>query len=166
MNAPALARHGRGKFDLEPAAGPICGIVAGACYLTAQLLFAALLHGGAGWEPLQRIAAILLGPDAAPPPSEMQFTIAGMALLIHGGLSVVYGCMVAAAVRAAPAWRYALGALIGLVLYGVNYRLFAPLVFPWFEDAAGWTTVVDHVLFGVVAAAVAWSCMATSARAR
>jgi hypothetical protein len=159
MNAPALARYGRVRFDLEPAAGPICGLVAGACYLTAQLLFAAMLHGGVGWEPLQRIAAILLGPDAAPPPSEMHPTIAGIALIIHGGLSLVFGCIVAAAVRAAPAWRHALGALIGIAIYGVNYWLLAPLAFPWFQDAAGWTTIVDHVLFGVVAAAVASACI-------
>lgn len=146
---------------LDPFVGPICGLAAGGVYLAAQMMFAAAFHGGAGWEPLQRIAAILLGSDAAPP-GPVNFTIVGMALLIHGGLSIVYGCIVAAAVRSAPRLQYILGALIGVGIYGLNYQFIAPHVFPWFVEASGWTTWVDHLLFGVIAAGVASVCVLPS----
>lgn len=134
-------------------AGALAGLVAGAAYLAAQMGFAATLHGGGGWEPLQRISAMLLGPDAVPPPAEISLTIAGIALLIHMPLSAIYGRLVAPFVRgfslATAAWR---GALAGLFLYAVNFWLLAPLAFPWFEDSRNVLTAIDHALFGAVAA--------------
>ncbi|HET8745436.1 MAG TPA: hypothetical protein VFM98_07515, partial [Ramlibacter sp.] len=78
----------------EPVAGVIGGVVAGAAYLVAQISLTAATRAGGAAEPLQRIAAILMGPDAAPPPSEFNFTVFGMALIIHFALAMAFGRLV------------------------------------------------------------------------
>lgn len=137
----------------QPVAGVIAGLVAGAAYLFAQVSLTALATPGGAAEPLQRIAAILMGPDAAPPPAELNFTVLGMALIIHFGLAMVFGRLVCALVwqRAAPS-AVLLGALTGVALFVVNFLLLAPLAFPWFADSARAVTVLDHALFGAIAA--------------
>jgi hypothetical protein len=136
----------------DPIAGVLAGAVAGAAYLAAQMAFVATVHGGQGWEPLQRISAMLLGEDVLPPPGQVDLTIAGIGLLIHFGLAITFGRLVDQFVRARGvvqgAWR---GALVGLALYAVNYWLVAPWAFPWFEENRGLTTALDHLLFGGVA---------------
>ena len=141
-----------GRAAPDPFAGVLAGLIAGAVYLLAQMLFAAL-HGGAAWEPLQRFSAMLLGDDVLPPPGEIDLTIAGFALLIHFGLAIVFGRVVDLVVTDhAPAAAVGWGALVGLALYGLDYWLVTPVAFPWFENARGLTTLIDHLLFGVVAA--------------
>ncbi|MEJ8838841.1 hypothetical protein [Ramlibacter sp. AN1133] len=139
----------------EPVAGVIGGLVSGAAYLVAQVSFTAAARPGGAAEPLQRIAAILMGPDAAPPPAEFTFTMLGMALIIHFALAMVFGRIVSVLVwsrRTGPG--VLTGALVGLVLYVVNFGLIAPSAFPWFGDSIRAVTLADHVLFGAVAAAV------------
>lgn len=134
--------------------GVIAGLFAGAAYLAAQVSFTGLARAGGSAEPLQRIAAILLGPDAAPPGADMNFTILGMAVLIHFGLAMAYGRLLAEVVwgRALlPA--IAIGAVLGLALFGLNFELIAPSAFPWFQDSVQSTTMLDHMVFGAIAAA-------------
>lgn len=139
----------------DPLAGVLAGLVAGVAYLVAQMAFSAGVHGGIGWEPLQRISAMLLGTDVLPPPGDIDITIGGIGLLIHLGLAIVFGRVVDVVVLGRmPAAAVLRGALVGLALYGLNYWLLAPVAFPWFEDARGLTTLVDHLLFGAVAGAV------------
>jgi hypothetical protein len=137
----------------DPIAGVLCGLIAGAAYLVAQMSFAATLEGASPWTPLQRIAAILLGEQAAPP-SDFSMTMVGMALLIHFALAIVFGRFVDWAVGNSPlatgAWR---GAAVGGVLYLVNFWALAPLLFPWFEESGRFATPVDHLLFGAIAGA-------------
>lgn len=139
----------------EPVAGVIGGLVAGAAYLVAQVSLSAALRPGTAAEPLQRIAAMLMGPGAAPPPAQLTFTVFGMALIIHFALSMAFGRIVSTL-----AWRrrtgagILAGALAGLALYAVNFGWIAPVAFPWFEDSLRWTTVANHALFGAVAGAV------------
>ena len=45
------------------------------------------------------------------------------------------------------------GIVFGLLLYGINMYGFTAL-FPWFEATRDWITVIAHVVFGIVAAAV------------
>jgi hypothetical protein len=137
-----------------PVAACIAGAIAGAAYLAAQVGFAALFHGG-GAEPLQRIAAILMGPDVAPPPAELTTTVAGMAMLIHFALAVVFGRIVGSVAGRRPAAAAAAaGATVGAALYAFNFLLLAPAAFPWFGQAASATTLFDHLLFGGVAGAL------------
>jgi hypothetical protein len=139
----------------EPVAGAVGGLVAGVAYLVAQVSFTAATRPGSAAEPLQRIAAILMGPDAAPPPSELTFTVFGMALIVHLGLAVTFGRIVSMlAWPRSTAGGIVVGALVGLALYALNFGLVAPAAFPWFADSLRWPTAANHVLFGVIAAAV------------
>ena len=137
----------------DAVAGVLCGLVAGVAYLAAQMSFSALSSSGNAWEPLQRIAAILLGEDAAPPSADVTVTIVGMALLIHFALAVVFGRIVDWVVRGSTLVRGALrGAAVGAVIYVLDFWLLAPLAFPWFGQSRGLATTADHLLFGAVAA--------------
>jgi hypothetical protein len=148
----------------EPVAGVLGGLAAGAAYLIAQVTFTAVLHAGGAAEPLQRIAAILMGPDAAPPPAEFSFTVFGMAMIIHFALAMAFGRLVSVLVwRRAAGPGVLVGALVGLALYLVNFWLLAPVAFPWFADSIRAVTMVDHLLFGAVAAAVCLSVRGASA---
>jgi hypothetical protein len=146
----------------QPVAGVIGGCVAGAAYLLAQIASSAALRPAGAAEPLQRIAAILMGPDSAPPAGELTFTVVGMALIIHFGLSMSLGRVVSTLVWPRRMGTGILvGALVGLALYALNFGLIAPAAFPWFADSLRWWTMVDHALFGAVAAAV---CLALRSR--
>jgi uncharacterized membrane protein YagU involved in acid resistance len=150
MQAPQAQRRVAEGF-----LGTVAGLLAGIAYLGAQVSFTALARQGDAAEPLQRIAAILMGPDAAPPPADLNFTIFGMAMLIHFGLAIVYGRWIAALVgRLALLPAMALGAGIGLTLFVLNFEVIAPLAFPWFESSLRGITAADHALFGALAAAV------------
>lgn len=133
--------------------GVPAGLAAGVAYLLAQML-ASLLAGGMGAEPFQRISAILLGPDALPPPGEWTERAVSMAILIHLTLSAIYGRLVDFVVmRSISMGRAAiLGALVGVGLFVVNRLLIAPYVFPWFDEARNLLTAINHMLFGLVAA--------------
>jgi hypothetical protein len=136
-------------------AGTLAGLVAGLAYIVAQVLLSVLVRGGAADEPIARIAAVLMGPDIAPPDSEFNFTVLGMATIIHAGLAMVFGQLVSAIVwhRSTPVALVA-GALTGVALYVLNFEVIAPAAFPWFQDAIPSVTMIDHALFGLVAAAV------------
>jgi hypothetical protein len=147
----ALPRRGMAA----PPAGVLAGLVAGTAYLAAQVTFTGAAQAGGAAEPLQRIAAILLGPDVAPPPADLDPTILGMALLIHYGLAMVFGRIVGGLVGERSLTAAALvGGATGLGLYLLNFALIAPSAFPWFADAITVVTVADHLLFGVVAGVV------------
>lgn len=138
-----------------PVAGVAAGVIAGAGYLVAQSLFTGLARTGGMAEPLQRIAAILMGPDAAPPPAELNFTVFGMAMIIHFALAMVFGRVVGTFACGRPLARAVpIGAIVGLALYLFNFHLLAPLAFPWFDGALSVLTAADHVLFGALAGAV------------
>jgi hypothetical protein len=139
----------------EAVAGVVGGLVAGTAYLLAQVSFTAAVRAGSAAEPLQRIAAMLMGPDAAPPPAEFTFTVFGMALIIHFTLAMSFGRLVSAVTwRLRPGRGLLAGAVVGLALYALNFGLIAPAAFPWFGESIRWVTVVDHLLFGGIAAAV------------
>lgn len=162
QHANTILAEGEASEVSGPVAGVIGGAVAGAAYLLAQVSFAAALRPGAAAEPLQRIAAMLMGPDTAPPPAEFTFTVFGMALIIHFGLSVTFGRLVSVLVwRRRTAAGILVGALVGLGLYAVNFGVVAPSAFPWFADSLRWATAFNHALFGAVAAAV---CLRLRAR--
>jgi hypothetical protein len=139
---------------LSPFAGVLAGVIAGAAYLVAQMSFSATVHASAAGEPLQRIAGILLGPDALDAGEALSVAVVGMALLIHFSLAAVYGRFIDFAVRGRTGLAaLGRGAAVGLAVYLVDYWLLAPIAFHWFEQARGLTTVADHLLFGAIAAA-------------
>lgn len=133
----------------------IAAAAGGTAYLAAQSMFANL-RGETVGAPFERIAAILLGPGEAPPQDELTFTAAGMAVLIHFALALVYARVLNRLVRGESVGLAALvGAVFGVVIvYLSNFYLIAPSAFPWFTEVRNAATLLDHALFGAVTAVV------------
>lgn len=143
----------RRRAPVHPFAGVCAGLVAGIAYLGLQLLLAGVLDSNDPWLPLERLSAMLLGDDVVADPA-FNLNLAGIGLLVHFAVSMVYGRFVDLAVRDAPLPRAALiGAGLGLVLYAVAFRLVAPVFFPWFTASPPLITAFDHLVFGAVAGA-------------
>lgn len=133
-------------------AGLLSGVIAGLVYLLVQMGIAVVFRDGAGWEPLLRMAAVLMGEDAAPP-GPLSTTVLVLALLIHLTVSAVYGSLVALLVRnsSVPA-AVVRGMLFGAAVFVLHFWVIAPAAFPWFEASRTWPTAINHLLFGAVAA--------------
>jgi hypothetical protein len=97
-------------------------------------------------------AAIVMGCGVLPPAASSIWPVMFVATLVHFALSVAYGLALAPVIsrrRTAPSLLA--GAVFGLCLYGINMYGFTA-VFPWFEAARDWITLVTHVVFGVAVA--------------
>ena len=97
-------------------------------------------------------AAIVMGRGVLPPPASFTWPVMLVATLVHFALSIVYGLALAPVIsrlRTAPSLLA--GAAFGLCLYGINMYGFSA-VFPWFEAARDWITLVTHVVFGAAVA--------------
>ena len=141
------------------------GVIAGAVYLSAQMTMVTVVRQDSPWVPLQRISALLLGPDVFPPPPQISLSIAGFALLIHFTLSFMYGRLIARVVRRVrPALGWMAGAGCGLAIYLVDFHVIAPLLFRWFEDSQGAVTLFDHLLFRALSLALTFIALSGSIR--
>jgi hypothetical protein len=75
-----------------------------------------------------------------------------VATMIHFSLSVIYSMILAVfIVRRDLAVSIFVGIEFGFILFGINMYGFT-VIFPWFEEARDWVTLVAHVVFGIVAA--------------
>jgi len=126
------------------------GGVAGTAFLIVHLSLNAVINGASPWFTLRKIAAIILGSEALPPPATFEIGIIIAALLLHYGLSILYTSIGAAVARPKPIPAAIMGALLGILLYLVNFYMFTGL-FPWFKGARSWISIVTHLVFGMVA---------------
>lgn len=143
----------RGDESVQWTAAARSGVIAGILYLAVEMLFTLVFLGGSGWAPLQRIAAILLGPRALSPLGRDMVPITLAALGIHLALALCYTALIAAAIhRMGPTAAVMAGAMAGLLLYTVNYYFVFTALFPWFVSGRTWVTVFAHLVFGFVVA--------------
>jgi hypothetical protein len=146
------------------AAGVLAGVVGGVALSLLLTLSAVLLMGTDIWAPPKMAFSLLAGPDVIRPGFEVGPVVGG--LLVHFGLSILFGLLFAWLSAGLPMGPATLGALYGFVLYTTNI-IFVPNLFP------GWAghmfppnalmhaaSVVQHVVFGVV---VGW-CYRASRR--
>ena len=143
------------RAGVHPLAGVCAGVIAGVVYLAAQSIRAGTVSGDT-WLPLRRICAILLGDDVLSG-GDFGMELAGIGLLVHFAVSIVYGRFVDLAVRDAPLLKATvIGGIVGLAMYLLVFELVAQFVFPWFRNSPDGITAVDHVLFGVICGAAYW----------
>ncbi len=117
------------------------------------LLFAEAPVGTLLLRDARLTAAIVLGRDVLPPAATSSAGVMLIATVIHFGLSIGYGVIVAMmTVRTGAGVAALIGALFGMALYVVNLYGFTA-IFPWFAEVRGWITLVTHIVFGVAAAA-------------
>jgi len=131
------------------------GLVGGIVFMMMEMLLVWLAMGQSPWGPPRMIAAMVMGEGVLPPPATFSAPIMMVAMGIHLLLSVLYGLVLGAIVhRMGKGAALATGAVVGLVVYFVNFHLVAPMMFPWFTQAQNWVSVLSHVAFGFVIAAV------------
>jgi hypothetical protein len=107
------------------------------------------------WVNMRHTAAILMGTGVLPPPATFDLLLFIVSTIVHFGLSMIYGVIVAFFVRRAN-WTIGLmiGVAVGFGIYVVNYYVFAPLLFPWLiESRSGMVPTLIHPVFGMIAAA-------------
>ncbi|MBA3771271.1 MAG: hypothetical protein H0X13_01920 [Ramlibacter sp.] len=132
------------------------GIVGGIVFMMLEMLLVWLAMGQSPWGPPRMIAAMVLGKDVLPPPATFSAPIMMVTMAIHMMASAAYGLVLGAIVhRMGKGAALATGAVFGLVaVYFVNFHVVAPMMFPWFTEAQNWVSVLTHVVFGAVVAAV------------
>lgn len=132
----------------------LAGLLAGVVDL-ALLAASAWAQGENVWVNMRATAAILMGRGVLPPPATFDPLIFAVSCVVHFGLSLIYGLMVAWFVRkASPPMGLIIGVAVGVGIYLVNYYVFAPLLFPWLTEArGGMVSTLIHPVFGMIAAA-------------
>ncbi|MGH6609316.1 MAG: hypothetical protein ACRECQ_03580 [Burkholderiaceae bacterium] len=130
-------------------AGVIAGIVD---WLLSVAIY--LLQGQGLWGAARMNASLLMGRDVIVEPATFDVTIVLVSIIVHFGLSLIYGLIIAWFVRNSD-WTTGLiiGAAAGFVIYIFNFYLVAPLLYPWMIDMRGLVSTLIHPVFGVTAAA-------------
>ncbi len=138
----------KARFSFKSAA--IAGSIAGVAFLAVILPLNALIKNVNPWATLRMIAAIVLGKGVLPPPATFDILVLVAALVLHFALSILYTSIGAIVSRPARTAAFLMGVILGLLLYMINFYIFTGL-FPWFEGARNWISMLTHVVFGSVA---------------
>ncbi len=153
---PSLTTRGRAHWQgVDIQAALLAGLLAGIVDLTL-LAASAWAQGENVWVNMRMTAAILMGTGVLPPPATFDPLLFVVSSIVHFGLSLIYGLIVAWFVRRSG-WAVGLmiGVAVGFGIYVVNYYVFAPLMFPWLSvQRSGLVPTLIHPVFGLVAAAV------------
>ena len=156
----------RNRFESTWIAATVPGVFAATLIVPVQLLVWLL----AAMSPVETLlrdarltAAVVLGRAILTTEPRWQWDVLLVAMLIHYSLSVAYAALAFPILsRMSPVAALAVGAIYGLLIYGVNLHALAP-VFPWFSVTRGWDTVFVHIAFGT---ALAGACSALRSTGR
>lgn len=127
--------------------GVLAGIGAGVTFaLFVMAMDAVLGHGLLDW--LRQSAAIALGRSVMPASSTLSVVIVG--LIVHVSLAALYGAIFAVAARYITFLQRELmiaTMVFGLGIWILNFYVFSPLLFPWFDDSPDIVQFIAHTLF-------------------
>lgn len=145
----------RMELPMDWGAAVWAALTAGVVFLLVEMLLVWAVLGQSPWLVPRMIAAIVQGPAVLEPPIAFAPQLFGVALLIHFGLSLLYGLVMGWFMKASGVLlAIVTGLLISAVIYGLNFHLFADAMFPWFAALRGPLTFAAHLLFGLTAALV------------
>lgn len=131
------------------------GLIAGLVFVIMEMVLVATAGGGSAWGPPRMMAAMVMGEGVLPGPENPPTFDIGIFLVgmtVHFVLSIVLALVLAAILAAAGGGTgaaVAIGVVFGLAVYLVNFYGFTAL-FPWFENARNWITILSHLVFGAV----------------
>ncbi len=132
----------------------LAGFIGGLVFVLLEMLMVSLFLHGSPWGPPRMIAAIVMGKAVLPPPGTFDVQIVLVALVVHFILSFIYAMVIGLVVSK---MSYGLAVFIGLLggglLYIINFYGFTE-IYPWFANARNGVTIFNHLLFGLLAAAV------------
>src|SRR5215216_5771759 len=130
------------------------GIIAGAVFITMEIVLVATIGGDSPWGPPRMIAAILLGRGVLPPPATFDLGIFLMAMATHFALSIALSVAFSfIACRMSLEKAIVAGGMFGIAVYIIDFYGLT-LVFPWFAMARNWISILSHAVFGIV---LAWT---------
>jgi hypothetical protein len=134
-------------------AGIAAGIIASLVQIILWWIF---------WDVLPEImyrdvrltAAIILGRSALAPPFMFDGSLLLIATLIHFALSITYSVILAGLIfRCGRLVLLLVGICYGLMLFWINMYGFT-IIFPWFDVARDWITMLSHIVFGLSCAGI------------
>ena len=133
----------------------IGGCVAGAVFLVIEL-FAMRVMGQSVWALVRMTAAIVMGREVLTQPATFAAGVVLVALVVHFALSILFAAVLAVimapfSLDSSDGMASLVGAVFGVLLYVVNLHGMTQL-FPWFADARGWVSFLNHIVFGLAAA--------------
>lgn len=137
----------------------VAGFAAGAVLMVLELLWSTIIMGSSPWETSHMIAAIVMGQDALQS-TDFNLMIVAVALITHYVLGIAFALVLSAMI---VSFRFdssigmvlLSGAVFGVVMYLFNFYGMVRF-FSWFAEMRGWATVVAHVIFGMLVAAMYW----------
>lgn len=143
------------------AAAAVAGFAAGAVLMVLDLLWSSAFNPDGPWRTSHMIAPLFIGTDVLRTNGyAFSATVVSIALAVHYGLGIVFGLVMGAILAqlrldAAPTPALVAGAIMGIVLYLVNFEGIAAFL-PWLAELRGPDTLAAHVVFGSVAALLYW----------
>lgn len=137
----------------------VSGFAAGAVLMVLELLWSTIIQGTSPWVMSHMIAAIVLGRDALQS-TDFSLEVVSVALVTHYVLGIGLGLVLAAIIvpfrfDSSIGMVLLTGAVFGVLIYLFNFYGMVRF-FSWFAEIRGWTTMIAHVIFGMVAAAMYW----------
>jgi hypothetical protein len=127
--------------------GILAGIGAGFTFALFVMAMDAIIGNGLlDW--LRQSAAIALGRSVMPASSTLSVVIVG--LIVHVSLAALYGAIFAVAARYITFLQRELmiaTMVFGLGIWVLNFYVFSPLLFPWFDDSPDIVQFIAHTVF-------------------
>lgn len=136
-----------GSLSRTLGVGILAGVGAGISFALFMMVMDAVLGNGfVDW--LRQSAAIALGDSVVPARSEASVLVVG--LVVHTSLAALYGAIFAVAARYISFLRRELivaTTVFGLAIWVLNFYVFSPWLFPWFDDSPDILQFIAHTVF-------------------
>jgi hypothetical protein len=137
----------------------VSGFAAGAVLMVLELLWATIIMGDSPWVTSHMVAAIVMGQDVLQS-TDFSVSVVVAALVTHYVLGIVLTLILAAIIvpfhlDSSIGMVMLTGAVFGLAVYLFNFFGMVHF-FSWFAEMRGFTTMLAHIIFGIVAAAMYW----------
>jgi hypothetical protein len=134
-------------------AAAVSGFAAGAVLMVLDLVWSALFNPEGPWQTSHMIAPIFTGAERG---TGFSVSVVAISLVTHYALGILFGLVMSALLvqlklDSAPGRAMVAGAIMGVLLYIINFHLLAGF-FPWLTELRGAETLAAHVVFGTVAA--------------
>jgi hypothetical protein len=136
-----------GSLGRTVGAGILAGVGAGISFALFMMFIDAVLGNGfLDW--LRQSARIALGSSLVPGRSQTSVLVVG--LIVHVTLAALYGAIFAVAARYIKLLQRELliaTMVFGLGIWVLNFYVFSPWLFPWFDDSPDLVQFIAHTVF-------------------
>jgi hypothetical protein len=149
-------------------AAAVSGFAAGAVLMVLDLVWSALFNPGGPWRTSHMIAPIFLGADALRTTGYgFNAGVVALALAIHYVVGILFGLamgwiLAQLDLDTTPAHSISAGAVLGVLLYLINFHFVMVYFMPWLAELVGGPTLAAHTVFGGVAGLLYWRLKRTT----